>query len=287
MRIKNRLSPYPILNNYGDDYVQSSFNAEYEVTTQFTEVYGKITFDLDNSEILALISAGCAEYLVHIECPSTCYRTKISSTDTEIEFKLSSVNLAKVIEIRTFIVLTKDVDSFTSEKFHPDYAGQKFNLSKHQIIGIGTAKNYNVYKDERDLESLPSVLQIVKMKDKKKGSFSVDTDNDNHIMIGLVDEVYDLYANLGKTTFKSTSFSLILLPALVIVLQRMHENRDDEDFKSRHWFQVINTMLENNNYRLEDVKIENDSLLTVCQSIFADPVNRSFIELESCSERMV
>ena len=38
MRVKSRLSPYPILDNYGDDYVNSSFDAEYEMTTQFSEI---------------------------------------------------------------------------------------------------------------------------------------------------------------------------------------------------------------------------------------------------------
>ena len=72
----------------------------------------------------------------------------------------------------------------------------------------------------------------------------------------------------------------------MIVLQRMHANKDDEDYKSRHWFQVINSILENNKQKLDDITIENDTLLMVCQSIFADPISRSFKELDSCSERM-
>ena len=104
MRVKSRLSPYPILDNYGDDYVNSSFDAEYEMTTQFSEIYAKIRFHLENKEIEELIKNEKAQYLVHVECPSTCFRMKFSSTENEIEFKLSSVNLAKILEIRTFIV---------------------------------------------------------------------------------------------------------------------------------------------------------------------------------------
>lgn len=286
MRIKNRLSPYPILDDYGDDYINSSFSAEYDVKTQFTEVYGKIEFHLKNSEIEDLIEMKHAEYLVHIECPSTSYRCKISSAEPEIEFKLDSRNLSKMIEIRTFIVLTQNISGFTSESFHPDYSGQKFDLLSHQILAIGTAKDYELDQDDRDLESLPSVLQIVKLSSKKKGSFSVNTDNDNHVMVGLASEVYDQYAQLGKSTFKATAFSLVLLPALVIIIQRMTVNKNDGDMNSRHWFQVINKILESNGYRLDDISIENDSLLSICQSIFADPIARSFKELDLCSERM-
>ena len=286
MRIKNRLSPYPILDDYGDDYINSSFSAEYDVKTQFTEVYGKIVFHLKNSEIENLIKMKYAEYLVHIECPSTSYRCKISSAEPEIEFKLDSRNLSKVIEIRTFIVLTQNISGFTSESFHTDYSGQKFDLLAHQILAIGTAKDYAINQDDRDLESLPSVLQIVKLSNKKKGSCSVNTDDDDLVKVGLASEVYDQYAQLGKSTFKATAFSLVLLPALVIIIQRMTANKDNDDMSSKHWFQVINKILESNGYKLDDISIENDSLLTICQSIFADPIARSFKELDLCSERM-
>ena len=55
MRVKNRLSPYPILNDFGDDYIDSSFEVRYEVNTQFTEIYGKLIFELKNDEIKKLI----------------------------------------------------------------------------------------------------------------------------------------------------------------------------------------------------------------------------------------
>ncbi|MDO4557012.1 MAG: hypothetical protein Q4B70_18025 [Lachnospiraceae bacterium] len=286
MRIKNRLSPYPILDNFGDDYINSSFLVDYEVSTQFAEVYGKLIFALDNKDIQDLIVNGQAEYVAHVECPSTCYRVAYSSNEPEIEFKMDVSNVSNVIEIRTFVTLKQDIIGFSSSKFHPDYEGQIFNLAAHQIIAIGTAKNFDIQKDDRDLDSLPSILRIVKMEDKKKGSLSVDTDGDDHVVVGLSNEVFDLYARLGKSTFKSTAFSLVLLPALVIVLQRMCHNRDDEAYTSMHWYHVIQNMLKINGYSIEDLSIENDSLLTICQSIFADPIERSFKELDICSERM-
>lgn len=286
MRIKNRLSPYPILDNYGDDYINSSFNVDYEVNTRFTEIYIKLLFQLENEEICELIQNDAAEYTVHIECPSTCFREVITSIEPEIEFKIDTLNISKVLEIRTFVVLKRDIKRFSLSSFHPDYTGQVFDLFAHQIIAIGTAKNYNIQKNNMDLDSLPSIIQIVKTSDKKKGSLSVNTDNDDHIIVGLSEEIYELYARLGKSTFKSTAFSLVLLPALVIVLQRMKINRNEDSVNSMHWFQVIDTILENNGFNLDGLSIENDSLLSICQSIFADPIARSFKELDECSERM-
>lgn len=287
MRIKNRLTPYPILDNYGDDYINSSFTANYEVTAQFSEVYGKITFELINKEIQELIDTNKATYTVHIECPSTSYRVVKQSFEKEIEFKLSSSDLSKKIEIRTFIVLQEDISNFTSSCFHPDYSNQKFNLNKHQIIAIGTAKDFDINQDDRDLESFPSIIQMVRLKDKKKGSICVNTDNDDHIIIGLAEEVYDQYARLGKQMYRSTAFCLILLPALIVIMQRMQENKDDSDMNSRHWFQVIDTLLKNNGFDLDDISINNDTMLTICQSVFADPIARSLKELDTFCERMM
>ena len=215
MRIKNRLSPYPILDNYGDDYIDSSFSVDYEVDTQFTEVYGKLLFHLENDEIKELIKEKKAVYTVHIESPATCYRKIISSDESELEFKLNATLVSKVIEIRTFIVLMEPIQGFYSEKFHPDYQGQKFDLEQHQIIAIGTAKDYDIKKDDRDFDSLPSILRIVKLEDKKKGSLSVNTDNDEYVVVGLASDVFELYARLGRSAYKSTAFSLVLLPALI------------------------------------------------------------------------
>ena len=286
MLIKNRLSPYPILDDFGDDYIDSSFDVEYEVNTQFREIYGKLSFKLNNDDIQKLILEEKAEFLVHVEGPTTCYREAFFSFEPEIEFKLNAESVSKVIEIRSFIVLKENLSGYSSEKFHPDYDGQTFDLQAHQIIAIGTAKNFDVQKDDRDLETLPSIIQITKMNDIKKGSLSVDTDNNNYVLVGLSENVYAQYAQLGKTIFKASVFSLVLLPALMVVIQRMHINKDDPDMNSRHWFQVINTLLSKNGFDIDDISIDDNSLLVVCQAIFSDPIARSFKELDECSERM-
>ena len=286
MRIKNRLSPYPILDNYGDDYINSSFTVDYDVNTQFTEVYGKLVFHLENDEIKQLIKEQKAVYTVHIESPAACYRNIISSDEEELEFKLDATVVSKVIEIRTFIVLTESIKGYSSENFHPDYQGQKFDLEQHQVIAIGTAKDFGVKKDDRDFDSLPSILRIVKLESKKKGSLSVNTDNDEYIVVGLEADVFELYARLGKSAYKSTAFCLVLLPALIIVIQRMCNAKDDEAISSMHWYKVIENLLNSNGFYIDNLSIDNDTLLTVCQSIFADPIARSFKELDDRSERM-
>jgi len=286
MRLKSKLSPYPILDNFGDDYIDSSFVVEYDVKSQFSEVTGTVKFNLNCKSILSLIKNKQAQYVVHIECPSTCFRTTYVTEENSIDFKLNSKKIAKLIEIRVFVVLTNDVVGYTSDNFHPDYANQSYDLLSHSIVAIGTAMDFDISNDDRDLESLPSVIQIVKQNSNKMGSMTVNTDDDDHILVGLTESVFDAYVNLGKTVFKSTSFSLVLLPALIVVIQRMYAARDDVQMTSKHWFVVINSVLEKNGYKLDNLSIDNDTLLAVCQAVFADPIARSFNELDSYSEEV-
>ena len=286
MRAKSSLSPYPILNNYGDDYISSSLTVDYDVTTQFREVYGKLTFRLDNEDIMKLIDDKAAQYVVHIESPSTCFRQVIKSFDPEVEFRIDSVKISKMIEIRTFIMLVRDVKDFTSPKFDPFYKGMSFNIGAHQIIAVGSAMDFNVVKDDRDLESIPSIIQISRLSGKKKGSITVNTENASHIIIGLTDDVFEQYCKLGKSTFRDTAFSVVLMPALVVVLQRMYQNKDDAVVTSLHWYKVIESMLEKNGHSIENLDVATDNLLMICQAVFADPIARSLAELDRRAERL-
>lgn len=286
MRIKNKLAPYPILKIDGEDYLNSSFDVEYDVESRFSEIYGRVKFKLVNDAIENLISNQRAQYVIHIECPSTCYRTILTSYEENVDFVIDAKQIAKTIEIRTFIVLTEDVHGFTSDDFHPYFQGQLFDLANHQILAIGTAKDYNISKDDSEIGNLPSIFKIAQLDDQSKNSLTINTDSDTHITIGLSPRVFALYSKLGRHIFKNTALSVVLLPAIMVVLQRMHESREDESITSMHWYQVIDNILERHGYDIANIDISNDTLLSICQSIFADPILRSFEELEKLSERI-
>lgn len=286
MRIKNKLAPYPVLKADSEDYINSTFEVDCYVESRFSEIYGQIRFKVVNYEIEKLINDKKAQYVAHIECPSTCYRTIITSYGENIDFSIDAKQISRAIEIRTFIVLTDDVVGFMSDDFHPYFKGQSFNLANHQIIAIGTAKDYEISKSDDEIGNLPSIFRIVKLDNQSKGALTVNTDSNLHIIIGLSTTVFQLYSKLGRRIFQKTALSLILLPAIMIVLQRMHENREDESFTSMHWYQVISNILERHGFDIANIDINNDTLLSVCQSIFANPILRSFEELDKLSERM-
>lgn len=279
MKVKSKLTPYPILFAYNDDYIDSQFEAEINADCKFGEIFVSVDFKLNNEEIEYLIDNNQACYTVHIECPSTSYRLKLESSSKNIEAKLDSKDLEDKIEVCTFIVVKESIDNYKNCKFHPDYQGYTFSLEKGNVLAIGTGKEFVVQKNDDDLENLPSIIKIVKNNDLKKGALSVDTDSPDFVLIGIYEGLYDMYYSLGKNKFKETIFSLVLLPALVVVLTRMKYAEEDE--KEKKWFKVIESLMNSNNYQIEDLDIQNkdNSILAIAQMIFSDPISRSLKEL--------
>lgn len=287
MKIKNKISPYPILFKYNDDFINSSFSSNINAINKPNTLDLKIDFTLNDDTILNLIQDDKAVYLVHAECPITSYRKLSISKEPFIDLKVPSTMLRGKFEVCTFIVANGEIKSYSNPNFHEDYTGLKFNLDKGNIIAIGTAKESDISKTDEDLENLPSIIKVFKSKDKKFGEMTVDTEGD-YILVGLYEDCFEKYSILGRSQFKNTMLSLILLPAMIVVLERVAEDYDNmEELK---WFKVISSLLESigvNVYELNNDLSSKGSILSIAQSIFDSPISRSITEIYCIDEEAV
>ena len=86
MDIRYRLYPHPVLWDKNDDYKNSSFDCDIELTRDVKCFELNLKFSLKNDELKTLIKEGKAEYILHIESPSSSYRlVKTSSIDKPVE----------------------------------------------------------------------------------------------------------------------------------------------------------------------------------------------------------
>lgn len=287
MKIKNKISPYPILFKYNDDFINSSFLSNISAINKPNHLDLKINFDLKDDTILNLIKENKAVYLVHAECPVTSFRKLTISKEPFIELSISSNKLRGKFEVCTFVVANEEIKKYSNPNFHEDYSGLEFDLDKGNILAIGTGKEFDISKTDEDLENLPSIIKIFKAKDKKFGEITVNTEGD-YILVGLYEDCFEKYNLLGRSQFKSTMLSLILLPAMIIVLERMIEDYDNmEDLK---WFKVLSTLLESigvNVYDLNNDLGNKGSILYIAQLIFDNPISRSLIEIYSIDEEAI
>ena len=91
MEIKNRLFPYPVLCEDTDDYTEGEFVVDTEVVSQdINTLELRFRMNLDNPGLKGLISQGRAEYVIHIECSNTAFRTVIHTFSEEEVYRISN-----------------------------------------------------------------------------------------------------------------------------------------------------------------------------------------------------
>ena len=128
MNIEYRLYPYPVLTYFSDDYVNSSFTSNLKVGRKGEEIIFHLTANTDDEKLLKLIKEEYAEFVFHIECPSTSYRTIVKS---KLGFENISIHeslLNNRINICFFIIAKTKIDNYTNNNFNDDYKDDSFNL---------------------------------------------------------------------------------------------------------------------------------------------------------------
>lgn len=280
MRAKNRLSPYPILSSFSDDYKAGShFSAEIATNCDYGKLNIKVDFNLQSQYLQLLIDEKKAVFMTHIECPRTSYREYISN-DNKVQVKSIPLDeLTDAVEINTFIIAADEFE-YSSIEFNQEYDGYSFRIEKGEILAIGDSTRISITNDEKDLESFPSIIRIVKVDEAEK-AMSVDTDGDT-IKIKLAGDVFDNYKTIGSSIFSKAAFSLIIYPSIIAVIARMVD-ADAGELDDRRWYQVLDRKLRDKNMPVEDLSLSDNSVLEACQRLFDDPVSKAFSELVSRS----
>ncbi len=280
MKPSNRLSPYPVLASYRDDYENASFETTIEAIQQFGDVRLNISFQLDEPDIATLIANGDAEYAIHIECPPSSYRKCASTRDGIFTATLDRLQVRDVVEVCTYVVAARSIRSFSSRNFHPDYEGLAFDIAEGCVLAIGECEQV-VIKNEDDIAQRSSIINVTKAGAGQQDALAVNTDQSDCILVTLRPDLYKVYAELGGGPDKDLILSLVILPALQAVLTRMIEAGTDSADAEMEWFRTINEILDRNGIALSelDYDSENKSTLSIAQRILSQPLDRALTGL--------
>lgn len=87
MNITKRLYTYPVLSEERDDYTDSVFDADVQYKMNgVNNLLFDFDIEMDNKELQKMILEGDAEYVIHIECANTSYRTTIHDISNHVMF---------------------------------------------------------------------------------------------------------------------------------------------------------------------------------------------------------
>ncbi|MFV8829536.1 hypothetical protein [Alkalihalobacterium sp. APHAB7] len=267
--------PYPVLYVNNDDYTSSSFTAAINVDESFGEVRIYVDFYLDNRGISRLIEAQSAVYLVHIECPQTSFRKAYETNENKIEIVIPSDVLRGKILIHTFVIAKETIEHYTNVLLNKWFKELPVRFEKGNFIAIGEAIEMNLFEDHTEFLNLPSIITVT--KSLKKEYMDVDI-HSNNISILLPEYEYNQYATTANSRLKNTILSTVIVPALVYVFSKLRDSRGELDEYT--WYQVLDKIFAENNYRLEDVGTDSLSPLQAAQLVLRKPLRASFEEIE-------
>ena len=280
MDIRHRLYPYPVLSDMTNDYINSSFGMNLEVNQGMKEICFSISLCLENEEIKQLIADDFAEYVIHIECSYTAYRTVIKTNETEIKKIIPEHKLNGKVAICAFVVAKKEIPKYYNNLFNEDYGNMSFSLNRGNIIGIGGQVNIEITKEVEELSKIPSIFTICRCAEDVDESMKFDITGEK-IAITLCNESFENYKILsGSPTLLPVLHSLLIVPALIYTFEMLRKEGISE-FEDLRWFKSIKRTLGKNNMTLNEELLDCIPSFELAQKSLDLPINRAFDALVS------
>lgn len=281
MELKSRLYPYPILSAFNDDYLDSSFDFEVNWSNNNGKVVFDIELSLNNSQIEQLLEENKAEYLVHIECSYSFYRSIFITSQNKIKIELEEDELVNTTQICVFIIAKENLKKYTNKNFNQDYSDLSFDLVKGSIIAIGGEWDLRLEKETEN--HMPSIFSICKL-DKENLSYNIDEDK---IIIGLPVEDYENYNLGGKSNEQTIDIinSILIIPALNYVFDELSEDISSaqERFGERRWYKVVELALKDYGLKIDNELFERFSSYQLTDLILDHPTNRALKGIQGMS----
>ncbi|BBM37168.1 hypothetical protein [Pseudoleptotrichia goodfellowii] len=273
MNIEYKLYPYPVLNYFSDDYINSVFTSNLKLDKLGNGIIFELTANTDDEGLKELIGKGLAEYVFHIECSSTSYRNIVKSATGTETVTIPESKLNNRVNVCFFIVAKKEIENYSNVNFNPDYEGISFTIEKANILAIAKQYNVEIEKEKDNLAQVPSIFLIIKRESDRKDGIEIEMLQDK-LQISLSKKDYEHYALLSKGNYQALLHSSIIFPALIYVFENLKKS-DLEIYEDFNWFKTIKKVLNNIDIELDKESLERELSYNLAQKIINFPVSRS------------
>lgn len=273
MDIRYKLFPYPILSPFNDDYVDSGFISEVRVVTDINEIVFYLDVLLDNDELNNMIEQDKAEFVFHIECSQTSYRTILKTSQTENIKRIPESKLNGRVSVCSFIVAKQTIPDFINSCFNKEYEGLSFHIERGSILAIANQFNISIIKETKDLSKIPSIFSILRRDSDDDLGMQIEIDGDK-IKLWLDNEAFNNYKNVSNlTTFQPLLHSALILPALVYVFEVLKAS-GTEEYETYRWYRAIEQILKKSELELNKEVLENRPSYELAQKLLSFPISR-------------
>lgn len=288
MEIKNRLFPCPVLCVDNDDYIDSEFYVENDLKEDLTDLSFSFDISLNNNEELQyLIQRGYAEFVIHIECSSTAFRTILRTAGNKIKYHIAKSKVNGEIVLLGAIVAKEKISGFKSKHLNEDY-DEEVSFEKGAILAYYNLPKIYITKNYEELAGDNAFFTVVKRISVEKDEQNPVTYDINEAKIKILvdEEIYNEYIKYhANPNMEPLTNALLVMPALAYTIDTLRSD-GVEKFKSLYWYQKINKscQLQGLNFE-EDMIFDFDKTsIEIAQSMLLLPITRAFLGLSRVME---
>ena len=284
MNITKRLYTYPVLSEERDDYVDSIFDAEVQYKMNgVNNLQFDFDIEMDNKDLQRMILAGDAEYVIHIECANTSFRTAIHDISNHVSKEIPIGRINGRIEIIVLIATKKDVSHFVNSKWDDDYQGLSFELSKGSILAYKNIPVIDIVKNYEEFNSASSIFKVYKRLTSEPKPMEIDLST-AQIGIGVGLQEYEIYSRFcDKEELQPILNSMMIFPALVYVFEELKQENGIDNYSGRNWYVSLSIAYEKRGIDLADELLNSDKTsVQLAQEAMELPLNaalRKFADL--------
>ena len=281
MDIRHKLYPYPVLSEMTDDYVDSYFRFEdVKAERGIREIILKIKLNLSNIEIQRLIDEEKAEYVVHIECSSTCYRKIVRSSEADIKKSIPENELNGRVSVCAFIVAKSEINAYSNSNFNEDYESITFDMHRGNMLAIGGQIDVDVTKEVEEMTKIPSIFTICRCAEDTDDSMKIDVYGEK-IAITLSNLSFQNYKVLANMPSMLPVFhSMIIIPALIYALDTLKKD-GIEPFEELRWLKSIRRSLKQYECELSADILDTIPSYELAQKLIDCPIDKALSAIVS------
>ncbi len=281
MEIKNRLFPYPVLSIDTDDYTEGEFYVETSILEQgVNDILVKFVMNLDNQGLQDLINRGLAEFVIHLECSDTAFRTVIRTSSNTETYRIMNSRVNGNISLLGMVVSKTEILRYENSALNEDYDGIEINIPKASILAYENMDAIHIAKNYEELAEKDSIFSIIKrmridQNEHNKIQFRLDQDR---IKITVDDDIYNTYIKYQtNTAMQPIMRSLLVVPALTYMLEILR-TEDIEPYEDAYWFIKLQNFYKENGLSFVDDIIEGEEMISdIVQDMLRLPIGDAIL----------
>lgn len=283
MEIKNRLFPYPVLCEDTDDYLNGEFTVDAEIISQdINSLVLQFRMNLDNPELKKEISQGRAEYIIHMECSNTAFRTVVH-TFSEVEtYRISNSKVNGEVALLGLVVAKSDIPFYRNSALNHDYDDIDLMIPRAAILAYYNMPKINILKNYEELASEESIFSVVKemrldQNEECPVHYALDPER---IKIFVTEDIYSAYIQYqNNITMKPLIYSVLVMPALTFMMEELRNGY--EEYESYRWFIKFSKFYQNQGKDFVEDIIEGESTITeIVQELLQLPIGKTFLNMQ-------